>query len=347
MASETSARATFTVLAVIAIVLTLLTARPFAVGLFLAAVLASALYPLHARFTQALRGHGKVSATVITLGVLLAGIMPLAALTAVLVREVVQGVKWLREALRSGGVEGLIGYLPDPMERHAQRLLDELPTMGEQLQGVSGQALPAVKTVGGVLTATGSVALQVTMLLIALFFLLTDGKRLVAWLDAVVPLKRGQLLELLGDFRRVTRAVLVSTFATAGVQAMVAGIGYFIAKVPQALFFAIVTFIFALIPAVGAAIVVLALAGLKIATGHVGSGIFLAVWGIAVVGVVDNVVKPYLIRGDIEIHGAVVFFALLGGLAAFGTVGLIVGPLIVAFLVAVTRIYWRDFGQRS
>ena len=115
------------------------------------------------------------------------------------------------------------------------------------------------------------------------------------------------------------------------------------AGVPKAMFFTGVTFFFALIPAVGAATVCVFAALVLLVTGHPYMAIFLAAWGVVVVGLIDNVVKPYLIKGDIELHGAVVFFALLGGLAAFGMVGLLVGPLAVAMLVAILRMYKRDY----
>jgi predicted PurR-regulated permease PerM len=74
---------------------------------------------------------------------------------------------------------------------------------------------------------------------------------------------------------------------------------------------------------------------------------FLAAWGIVVVGLVDNVAKPFLIKGDVEMHGAVVFFALIGGIAAFGMVGLLLGPLAVAMLLALLRMYRRDYVEKS
>jgi predicted PurR-regulated permease PerM len=71
--------------------------------------------------------------------------------------------------------------------------------------------------------------------------------------------------------------------------------------------------------------------------------IFLALWGILVVGLVDNLVKPLLIKRGMEIHGAVVFFSLMGGLMAFGTIGLLLGPLVVAMFLALLHIYHRDY----
>jgi len=76
--------------------------------------------------------------------------------------------------------------------------------------------------------------------------------------------------------------------------------------------------------------------------GHTYAAVFLVVWGVLAVGLIDNVVKPYLIRGGIELHGAVIFFALLGGLAYFGPVGLIAGPLVVSFFLAVIRMWDPD-----
>ncbi|HTU63476.1 MAG TPA: AI-2E family transporter, partial [Polyangiales bacterium] len=80
-------------------------------------------------------------------------------------------------------------------------------------------------------------------------------------------------------------------------------------------------------------------------TGHPYLALFLAIWAVTVVALVDNVVKPILIRGGMNMPGAVVFFALIGGLGAFGPVGLVLGPMIVAFFVALVRIYQR--GERA
>lgn len=210
---------------------------------------------------------------------------------------------------------------------------------------MSTQGGTAARAVTGAVAATGSIAFQTVMMLIALFFLLTEGARLVSWVESVSPLRRGQTREILREFRSVSVAVLVSSVATAGVQAAAALVGFLIARVPAALFFAGVAFFMALIPAVGAAIVVLVAAALMFFSGHPWAALFLAIWGTVVVGLVDNIVKPLLARRGMHQHAAIVFFALLGGLAAFGTVGLLLGPLIVAFFLALLRIYERDYGR--
>jgi predicted PurR-regulated permease PerM len=346
MAQAHTAQRVLVVLALAALALVALVVQPFFTALFIAAVLAGALQPGMERLTRALRGRRFLAGGLLTFSVLMVVIVPVAALAASLVKEAAQGVEWLREQLASEGLMGLVHYLPDGLEQHARAVLKGLPRNARQLQNVatthSGEAAAAV---GGLITWTGNFVVQAAVMLIGLYFFLVDGPKLIAWLNDVVPLKRGQLPELLADFRTVSVAVLFSTLATAGVQAIVALAGFMIASVPNAVFFTLVTFVFALIPAVGAAAAVVAVAVLKLAMGGTGAAIFLLVWGVVVVGLVDNVVKPLLIRGGLEIHGAVIFFALLGGLAVFGPIGLVAGPLAVAFLVSVIRIYRRDFSD--
>jgi predicted PurR-regulated permease PerM len=180
-------------------------------------------------------------------------------------------------------------------------------------------------------------------MLIALYFLLVRGRDFIAWTESVSPLAPAQTRQLMSEFRKVSYAVIVATVATAAVQAAVAWVGYLIAGVPHPMFFTTLTFFVALIPAIGAAGVCLFAALILVATGHPYMGLFLAVWGVAVVGLIDNIVKPFLIKGDLEMGGAVVFFALIGGIAAFGMVGLLVGPLAVATFLTLLRMYRRDF----
>ena len=89
------------------------------------------------------------------------------------------------------------------------------------------------------------------------------------------------------------------------------------------------------------------LAGLLLVTGKTGAATFLAIWGVLAVGLTDNVVKPWLMKGRMEVHGALIFFAIVGGLSMFGPVGLVAGPLILAFSLAVVRLFERDARLRE
>jgi predicted PurR-regulated permease PerM len=268
---------------------------------------------------------------------------PLLGLTAFLVKEAADGARFVVDTVRSEGVSGLIEYLPGPLAGYAHEALERLGDLGAFVQKqVTEQGARAAGAVAAALVATGSLVFNLAMMLIALFFLLVSGRQLVAWVDSVSPLRPGQTRELLDEFKKVAYAVIVATVATAAVQAVVAFVGYLIAKVPHPVFFGTVTFFIALIPAIGAAGVCLFAALILLATGHPYMAVFLAAWGLVVVGLIDNVVKPYLIKGELEMGGAVVFFALIGGIGAFGMVGLLIGPLAVATFLTLLRMYRRD-----
>lgn len=352
MATESSARRVFVGLIVVSIVLVGFVVAPFAKAFFLAAVLAGALTGLHERLARRLRGHRSLAAGMLCIAVVVALLLPLGSLTAYVVAELVGGVQLVLDTLSREGVPGVVERLPEWMQGPLANLLAGLQVRGAELltflqEQLSTRGGSAARAVTGVVAATGSIALQLVLMLIALYFLLVDGQRLVEWTESVSPLKRGQTTEILREFRRVTRSVMVSSLVTAGVQALAALVGYFIARVPSPLFFGAVTFFIALIPAVGAAVVCLAAALLLLLMGHPWAALFLAIWGIGVVGTVDNVVKPLLVKRGMHMHGALVFFSLLGGLAAFGTIGLLVGPLVVALFLALVRIYERDYGRPS
>ncbi len=326
-------------LALISIALTFWIIRPFWVALVLAAVLAGALRRPMGWLAAHLRGKRAPAALLLTLAVLFVIAVPVGGLGALIVNELLQGIEWIRSVLASQGVEGLIRRLPDGLEKAARQAAASLPDAQAYLQRL---ATAGGQAVGGAVAATTNLLLQGAMMLIALYFFLTDGDRLIGWLDANAPLRRGQLVSLLDEFRRTSTSVLWASVGTAVIQSAVAAVGYLIARAPVPVFLVLLTFVVALIPAVGGGLVVVGVGVGQLLSGHPFSGVFLIVWGIAAVGLVDNLARPYLLKGGMAIHGGVVFFALLGGIAAFGGIGLLVGPLIVTFLMAVTKLYRRD-----
>ncbi len=318
--------------------------RPFASVLFMATVVAVALSPIHAWVIPRLGGRKTLAAAVVTLVALVAVVGPLAAIGAVVVRQAIEGIRWLLATLDERGVASLVERLPEWSRGAAQEALGRLPHGISEVETFVSRSIGggAVSTVGGLLQATGAALSQLLLFFVALFFLLSDGGQLVEWLKRMLPLPAGRAAVLLGFLRSVTVSVLVSTLATSGVQAVLAFGGYLAAGVPYALFFGVATFFTSLVPVVGTALVWAPLALLKLATGHPLAAAFVAAWGILVVGSADNVVKPLLMRRGVDFPVGVVFFALLGGLAAFGPVGLVAGPLVVALLVAVVHA-WSEW----
>jgi predicted PurR-regulated permease PerM len=353
VAEDKTARRFFFFLFFVAAVLLAAVIYPIASALFMAAVFAGVLWPLHKRLTRIVRGARSVAAGILVLAVVLVIVGPVVALSTVAVREATNGLKYISQTVRSEGVTGLVAKLPPSMQKLATKALERLPSEpGDDLEStverqVNVQGTRAAAAVTTLVAATGSLVFQITMMLIALYFLLVEGGDLVEWLDSVSPMRRGQSRELLTEFKKVSYAVIVSTVITSAVQAAAALVGYLIAGVPSPIFFTGLTFFVAFIPAVGAASVCLVAATLLFVTGHSYMALFLAIWGVTVVGLVDNIVKPFLVKAGMEMSGAVVFFSFIGGLAAFGTVGLLLGPLVVALFLALLRIYNRDFKPKA
>ena len=319
----------------VSLALLLAVAYPLWKPLLIGAVLAAALLPWHDRLSALLRGRRHLAATLVLIGIVLLLLVPLAWLVSVAVRESLAGIAFLRQTLETHGPEVLLERLPEWLGDPLRGALESFSTSADELTALAKARGPATAAaVGTALGATAQVLVQAILLLIAFYFLMIDGRRLVRWLAGVTP-SPDEALAIATHLARAARSVLSSLFLTALAQSGVATAGYLIARVPHAVFFGLLTFVAAFIPSIGTTIVALPVALLMLALGHPWAALFLALWGLLVVGLIDNVVKPLLIKGGVQLDAAVLFFALIGGLGLFGAVGLIVGPLAVALFVAV------------
>ena len=317
--------------------LVLAVALPLWRPLILGAVLAAALAPWHDGLSTRLHGRRSLAAALMLIGLILLVLLPCAWLLSVAIRETLDGIGFVREALQTHGPEALLQRLPDWLSGPLQSVLGSISSSADEVAGLLARRGPATAAaVGTAIGATAQVLVEAVFLLIAFYFLLLGGRRLVQWLASVTP-DPEQTLGLAAHLARASRSVLSSLFLTALAQSITATVGYLIARVPHPVFFGLLTFVAAFIPSVGTTIVALPVALIMLALGHPWAALFLAVWALAVVGLIDNVVKPLLIKGGVHLDAAVLFFALIGGLALFGAVGLIVGPLAVALFVAVVE----------
>jgi predicted PurR-regulated permease PerM len=314
--------------------------RPFWQALLVAAVLAAVLRPAMEWLATRMRRRRHAAAVLLTVATGLLVAVPLATLATILVAQAIDAVAWIRAALLTDGAAGLLDRAPQALRPLAEQALRALPEAEAELRALvskgGGQAAAAF---GGILAATGGALLQTGVFLVAFYFLLVDGNRLVTWGEESLPLPPGHLRTMLAEFRKTASAVLLATLGTAGIQTGAALIGFLIGRAPNVVFLAFVTFLFALIPAVGGTVVVIATGLLQLALGHTASGVFLLVWGVVVVSTSDTLARPLLLRGGMALHGGVIFFALIGGVVAFGPIGLLLGPLTVTFLLAVIRMW--------
>jgi predicted PurR-regulated permease PerM len=306
--------------------------------LLIAAVLAGVLSPLYEKIVKRLGGRRSLCAALLTAATVVLILIPLALLATIAIREAVGAIGLVRTTIASEGVEGLIAKAPDSIEGWLHRLEKHLPTEIDRAQSqFAAGGRWALGAVSGALAVMGRFGLKLALMLIAFFFLLRDGRALVDWIIGATPLRPERVRYMMREFRDVARSVLGANFITGGVQAVIATIGFFIARAPSPVFFGLLTLFASLIPSVGTALVTLPVAALLLLLGHPWAALFLAVWAVVVVGLIDNVLRPMLIHGRVQLHGALVFFSLIGAIGAFGAVGLFLGPLALVFFLAVVR----------
>ena len=178
-------------------------------------------------------------------------------------------------------------------------------------------------------------------MLFLLFFLLRDGRMLLARLLRLMPMaqtQRARLMTYLGD---VTGAVIYGHALTALVQGTLVGIGFAIAGLPSPLVFGVFAVIAAFIPAFGTALVLVPAVLYLVIAGRWGAAVFLGVWS-AGVGISDNFLRPYLTSSRAEVATLTVFVGVIGGVSAFGFIGTLIGPVLLALIVALLRFAEED-----
>jgi predicted PurR-regulated permease PerM len=196
-----------------------------------------------------------------------------------------------------------------------------------------------------VLGAVGTLVGFVLMLFL-LFFLLRDGPDMLRQAVRLIPIeaqRRDSLLRLIGN---TTRAVVFGTGATALVQGLLVGIGFAILGLPSPVVFGAVAAVFALLPAGGTALVWVPAALWLAATGRPGGAVFIAIWGFAV-SLCDNVMRPLLIGRHAQVSTLAVFVGVVGGVSAFGAIGLIVGPVLLTLIAALLKFAAESLPHHS
>jgi predicted PurR-regulated permease PerM len=326
--------------------------EPFFGPLVWAVFLAFLLQPAQRRCTRAFRGRASAASfllTTITLLLLVGPLTVLGGMFAAQARLLIDKVQAWTASLQISSVQDLENL---PFARRVFAWLENNAAVStEQLrEWVSTgahRALEPLAQMGGqlFLGALGTIG-SFTVMLFVLFFLLRDGAEMAGAVLRLVPLPDDRKHRLVHHMKSVTRAVVFGTIATAALQGTLVGVGFALVSLPSPVVFGVAAAVLSVVPFGGTALVWVP-AGLWLLFGdeRVGAGVFLLVWGSLVVGLADNVVKPMLISGRAEVSTLAVFLGVLGGLAAFGFVGLFLGPLVIALATALLRFADETVGR--
>jgi predicted PurR-regulated permease PerM len=306
-----------------------------------AAVLAFILYPLHERLARRLKGRSGWSAGILTALTPFVVLAPLSIVGVAFAGQVGRLIAYLRGA-------SFLSY-EDLLNRLAQYhyisgmvawVRDNTVVTVAQVEGwmtESAQSLlkSAAATGGNVALGLFGTVVGFFMMLFMLFFFRQDGRAMIEGATRLIPVepqRRAQLLRYLGD---VTRAVVFGSTVTALVQGVIVGIGFALVSLPSPVVFGVLAIIAAFLPA-GAALVLIPAVIYLASIGRWGAAIFLACWT-AGMWILENVLRPLLTAHHAQVSTLAIFVGAIGGVAAFGILGLVLGPVLLSFVVALVR----------
>lgn len=313
--------------------------RPFLNEMAWAAILTVVLRPLNARLKRKLKPG--LSAMILTFGVFLVILGPLSLGAVAVVRQAGELMPRLQAAADKSGIGSVADIFALPLIAKPLGWLQEhFHVDPERVKQLVADAFR--KVVQAVVSSTGDLVsgalmavVSLILILLFLFFLLKQGDQIVAFLSRVIPMPDARKRRLAGRVLAVTEAVVFGAGLTALVQGTLVGLALLVAGFDTWLVLAVLATLASFVPIGGTALVWAPCALVLLAQGRTTAAILLALWGIIGVSSADNFLRPILISGRAQISIVVVFVGVLGGLAAFGLVGLFVGPVILSLALAL------------
>ena len=306
-----------------------------------AVVLAFVLYPLHVRLSRRLKGRRALSAAILTVLTPFVVLAPLAVLAGAFVGQVTRLIEYLRNHSAVSLAEVLDKLATYPVIGGAVTWVrEDVAVSAEQLQGwLSDGAQTVLRSAAemGGTVALGAIGGLVGffMMLFMLFFFLRDGRQLLDGITRLIPVEPSRRTRLINYLADVTRAVVFGSAVTALIQGVFVGAGFALVKLPSPVVFGVLGTIAAFLPAGASAVLVPAIIYLAFA-GRWGAAIFLILWS-ALLWVVENVLRPLLTAHHAEVSTLAIFIGAIGGAASFGILGLVIGPVLLSFVVALAR----------
>jgi predicted PurR-regulated permease PerM len=313
--------------------------QPFLAATLFAASVAACTWPLYAWIRRKVRGRATLAASLMTLLLVLIGLVPFVLLVGSLVDDVPRLVEWVKQAFAEGPPEPpawLIGlpYVGEQLDAYWQRLAASRDEALALLRRFAQPAQAFLLAVGKVL---GEGILQLTLAVFIGFFLYRDGEALMAAIRGVATRLAGGLAQgVIETVNNTVVGVMYGIVGTALAQGVASAIGFWIAGVPSALLLGAAAFLLSVVP-LGAPLVSIGAAVWLFNQDAVGWGVFLALWGVLLVGNIDNVVKPLLISRGAAMPFVLVLLGVFGGVLAFGFIGIFLGPTLLAVGYSLTR----------
>ena len=315
----------------------------YAVAIFWGIALAILFAPMHKRMLARMPNKPTLATFATLLVSLVVVILPLVLISISLVKETAA----IYERVNSGNIsmgiylQQILDGLPSWMKPLREQMhLGSMIELQDKITEITLQAskLAATKAVGLGQNTLGFVV-GFGVMLYLMFFLMRDGKTLVQRIWDATPLQPAHKRELAAKFITVIRATVKGNLAVAAAQGLLGGLIFWILGIQGAVLWAVVMAFLSLLPAVGASLVWGPVAIYFMATGDATKGIILAAYGLLVIGLVDNMLRPLLVGKDTKMPDYVVLISTLGGMSVFGLTGFVLGPAIAALFMATWDLF--------
>lgn len=320
---------------------------PFLQALLMGALLAGLSHPLYRSLVKLFGGRKSLASAITLLILFLLIVGPISAFLGLLVKQALEvsehAVPWLQEHF--GNANSFNAH--DWLAQRFPLLGDFIPSQEEIVTNVGN----AAKAAGGFLASgasaltagTAGFLLNFFVMIYGMFFFLKDGRQILERIFYYMPLSHEDELRMLERFISVTRATVKGTLLIGLIQGALAGIAFYFAGIDGAVFWGTVMVILSIIPGIGAALVWVPAAIYLFVIGQTAPAIALAAWCAAVVGTIDNVLRPTLVGKDAEMPDLLILVGTLGGLFLFGPIGFIVGPIVCGLFLTAWDIYGTAF----
>lgn len=327
---------------VASLIVVFLIIKPFLSPFILAGVFAFLFQPLYGKLKNRFREHESLAAFTTTLIAIILVLIPISFLGVQIFKESSQLYNSLSDGGKSGFIAGIDSVIAD-----VGNFLPIPESFRVDFDLYARQGLNTLlKNFGSVFSGFASITFDFFVFLAAFYFLLKDGHKLKDYFVDLSPLEDKDDELIVSRLRTAVSSVVKGSLSIGFIQGALTGVGFAIFGVPNAALWGSVAAIAALIPGIGTALVLVPAIIFLFATGDTAHGVGLLVWGLSAVGLIDNFLGPKLMGRGMQLHPLAVFISVIGGLALFGPIGLLLGPLSMSLCVALIEIYfsWRAQG---
>lgn len=306
---------------------------PFFEVLLLSAIFAVVLTPLQDKLTYYFGGRRGLSAFVLVVLFLVVVLTPTVFLTLKLLNETKDVYVHLTNSSDLTFLERISAFIEKPVSKFVPDLNIDIKSIASV--GASWLASHITSILSSILGLLTSLIL----VFFSLFFFLRDGERFKDILVSLSPLSDSYDEKIVLRLRQTINTTMISVLLIAILQGLLSGIGMWVFKIPNPTLWGSLSAIVSLVPGLGTTITFIPAIIYSYFTGNIGATLGLSLWWILAVGLIDNLLGPYLYSKNTQIHQLIMLFSVIGGLAFFGPIGFIFGPIVLALFFALIDIY--------